>query len=51
MLACHAEKQPIAYFIGQHVFLDPEVRAPKKAFGYPDILSVEYEYEEEGTLY
>ena len=47
--ACHAEKQLIAYFIDQHVYLDPEIRAPKKAFGYPDILKGEYE--EGGTLH
>lgn len=28
--ACHAEKQLIAYFISRHVFLEPEIRAPKK---------------------
>ncbi|KAM0798340.1 hypothetical protein BDR22DRAFT_859787, partial [Usnea florida] len=34
--ACHAEKQLIAYFISKHVFLEPESRAPKRAFEYID---------------
>ena len=34
--ACHAEKQLIAYFISKHVFLEPETRAPNKAFGNSD---------------
>ena len=32
-------------------FWTPKLELPKKAFGYLDILRVEYEYEEEGTLY
>lgn len=32
-------------------FWNPKLELPEKAFGYPDILRVEYEYEEEGTLY
>lgn len=34
--ACHAEKQIIAYFISEHVFLEPETRAPGRAFGDRD---------------
>ncbi|KAI4285965.1 MAG: hypothetical protein L6R38_000258 [Xanthoria sp. 2 TBL-2021] len=59
--ACHAEKQLIAYFISRHVFLETEIRTPKKAFEY---LNSYYctqseleeatrrgEYEEGGTLH
>jgi len=59
--ACHAEKQLIAYFISKHVFLEPETRAPKKAFEYLDTYyctqadleeaAREGEYVEGGTLH
>ncbi len=34
--ACHAEKQLIAYFISRHVFLEPESRAPERAWEHLD---------------
>lgn len=50
--ACHAEKQLIAYFISRHVFLEPESRAPEKAFEH---LGTHYrtqgKYQEGGTLH
>ena len=50
--ACHAEKQLIAYFISKHVFLEPETRAPKKAFGNLDTYyRRDDESEEGGTLH
>ena len=34
--ACHAEKQLIAYFVNKHVFLEREIRAPKRKVEYLD---------------
>ena len=46
--ACHAEKQLIAYFISKHVFLEPEIRAFKNPFEYPDTYDRGDDESEEG---
>ena len=46
--ACHAEKQLIAYFIAKHVFLPPEIRAPKTPFGHPNTYLHRTDESEEG---
>ena len=46
--ACHAEKQLIAYFISKHVFLEPEIRAFKNPFRYPDTYDRGDDESEEG---